>query len=184
MLESVSKIYQARRMDSFTPVTKKRYETAQAQNELNQAQIMVHIQQLAEATGIELVQAEELENVAVEIVLQDRKTTQIETEMVNYERREQQYLDNGIVEKVRRFTGNPNLNPLVKYGMTEAQPAQKFVVENNTESIVSMFEKMNNNQQLHQEQTLQTIKDLTSTFAQAMQTKTEELSTDAEAALS
>lgn len=170
MLDSVSKIYQARSLDMVTPVTKKTFETKQVQNELYTAQVMIHLQQLAEKVGIELVSGEELEQTAVEVVLADRKAIKIESEMISYERREEAYKENSFLEKVRRFGGNSNMNPLIKYGQMAPAPQHSVVVESNNESLISMFNEMQKQSAENNQNMMNSMLKMTETFTQAMQT--------------
>ena len=157
MIEIIDKIYQSRPLDSVTPVTKRTFEEEKAKSDIHIAELMIHVRSLAQQVGAELPEAEELDALVEQVVLEQRKEIIIEREMQTFFKREQQYADGAWGERMKRLVGKNNVNPYHKYGedvfnRNSPYPQNK---SGNDETILQMMSTMQQQQATMQQQATQ-----------------------------
>lgn len=157
MIEIIDKIYQSRPLDSVTPVTKRAFEEEKAKSDIHIAELMIHVRSLAQQVGAELPEAEELDALVEQVVLEQRKEITIEREMQTFFKREQQYADGAWGERMKRLVGKNNVNPYHKYGedvfnRNNPYPQNK---SGNDETILQMMSTMQQQQANMQQQATQ-----------------------------
>lgn len=154
MIQHISEIYQPKLFDGLKPVTKKTHEEARLENKLHSAKALLMISELAEKAGIELTQGEELTRQAIELVKIDEQHNTFDRAVMKYDKRQADFQQGKIAEKVNRFFTGAPVNPQLQGNAPQQQP--QFVVVNQDDTLRTQVEHLT-----------QTVSTLANAFAQA-----------------
>lgn len=150
MIELIDKIYQPRKMDNFKPITERKFQEDSAKKDIQIAEMMIHLKTLADKVGVELLEGEQLDSLVEQVVLADRKEVQIEKEMQTFFKREQQFQDGALGERMKRLIGRNNVNPFIKYGedLGGYNPMNQVSKQtsNNDETVLAIVQSMQQQQ--------------------------------------
>lgn len=156
MSRLIDNLYTPGKMDSVIPVTKKRFEEAQAMNDLKFAEVMLEIKDLRNATGHSFYKGHEtaeegdheLENNTVTLAKAARAQNIYEEKQYNYEVREHAFETGSIAERTRRFIFGAPLAPTTDSLMPVNVPSQSDMV---SETLAQAMNKMSENQAFQNE---------------------------------
>lgn len=154
MLQHINEIYQPKLFDGLKPVTKKTHEEARLENKLHSAKALLMINELAEKAGIQLTQGEELTRQAVELVKIDEQHNTFDRAVMKYDKRQEDFQQGKIGEKVNRFFTGAPVNPNMQGSTPQQQP--QFVVVNQDDTLRTQVDQL-----------AQTVSTLANAFAQA-----------------
>lgn len=150
MIELIDKIYQPRKMDNFKPITERKFQEDSAKKDIQIAEMMIHLKTISDKVGVELLEGEQLDSLVEQVVLADRKEVQIEKEMQTFFKREQQFQDGALGERMKRLIGKNNINPFLKYGeeMNGYNPMNQMPKQNsdNNETVLAIVKGMQEQQ--------------------------------------
>lgn len=140
MIQHIGEIYQPKLFDGLKPVTKKVHEEARLENKLHSAKALLMINELAEKTGIVLTQGEELTRQAIELVKIDEQHNTFDRAVMRFDKRESDYQQGKIGEKVQRFFTGAPVNPNAHALAPQQQP--QFVVVNQDDTLRTQVEQL------------------------------------------
>lgn len=154
MIQHINEIYQPKLLDGLKPITKKKHEQDRLENKLHSAKALLMISELAEKAGIELTQGEELTRQAVELVKIDEQHNTFDRAVMKYDKRQDDYQQGRLGEKVQRFFTGAPVNPALQGAAPQQQP--QFVVVNQDDTLRTQVEQLT-----------QSVAQLAGAFAQA-----------------
>lgn len=140
MIQHIGQLYEPKLFDGLKPVSQKTHENARLENKLHSAKALIMITELAEKVGVELTADEELTRQAINLVKIDEQHNTFDRAVLRYEKREADYQQGKMTEKVQRFFGGNPVDPRVQGQQTPAQP--QFVVVNQDDTLRKQVEQL------------------------------------------